>query len=110
MITAATTLSSAGTGTAIGVIPYLTGGVTAGSGGDSLVTMSANGVRLLDFSPTTTDYIFQAVAANTSLAAAELVETTSMWTSRPTISMPRWMRAPLWAGSVWTTPVARDRT
>lgn len=72
IIAAAPTLSGAGTGAAIGVIPYLTGGVTAGSSGDSLVTVGPSGLRLLDFSPTTTDYTFQAVAANTSLASATI--------------------------------------
>ncbi|MBK8091973.1 MAG: autotransporter-associated beta strand repeat-containing protein [Verrucomicrobiaceae bacterium] len=71
--TTAPTLSGAGTGSAIGIIPYLTGGVSAGSSGSSLVTYDATtGIRLLDFSPTTTDYAFRAVSTATNLTASTL--------------------------------------
>lgn len=70
--TSAPTLSGNGSGMAVGIIPYLTGGVTASSTGNSLLTIGSSGVRLLDFSPTTTDYYFQAFATNAALAAAAM--------------------------------------
>jgi len=73
IVTGGITLSSAGTGSAIGIIPYLTGGVNIASTGSSLLTYAAgNGFRLLDFSPTTTDYAFQAFAANGTLSSAAI--------------------------------------
>ncbi|MES2736995.1 MAG: autotransporter-associated beta strand repeat-containing protein [Verrucomicrobiota bacterium] len=73
IVTNGITLSSAGTGSAIGIVPYLTGGVSAGSTGSSLVTYAAgNGFRLLDFSPTTTDYFFQAFAVNGALSSTSI--------------------------------------
>lgn len=71
-LTAAPVLSHSDTsGSGRGVIPWLTGGGTAGSGGNTLVSFGTpEGIRLLDITPSTTDFSFQEFAAAGTLTAA----------------------------------------